>query len=1119
MNRKIFCIAAVISLSFKTVAANLTWVGGGEGDWNNDANWSPAQIPTQNDTVFFDSTEQITVNLSDSQAFATISVSNTPCLKFIGSVEGSEINVRQDSKWTLFAPIVFDEKTFVRFTAGKVWTNNSTIDFFGGVGCVSGSTPTFGGNGFYKVRGPVDFPSGVTISASVDWDPSSVTDATTINVASGDWQFNKRPTVENHLICFNGGTGGIGGTAPLWIASEDETRPAAGIKQWSNPNLYLRRTMPTVFCDWFALCLGESCNNNKVGFSLGSGANLWMPADITSANKRDFYAAEPVGGFKLVFKGCGSNVRLSGENSFQGGGATTEILCDNGCGYNSIEIDGEGDVIHPFGEAGGKLYSNCGHGVFIRPMRPGLTMANGLSYGNSVNNNNGYTFGFDGTNDLTVAGDLKLGTSYSKVPVIGDMTLTFTGSFDPNVKNFDFVGTGDVVLAPSSRYGGTTGTLNKHSSGKLILQGKLIGTGYNRAYFSGGETVLDYTQGNESRLNTANTENSETPVELPDALRLRGTKLVLKGGSLAESVGGGNGTTFQNGLTKICREGGSSSIYLGKIAPSATASSGNLVAVDFEDGVALVDTSLCGQNLKGTFTVGGDKFAKVDENGVVTAAEDSIATKYIGDNSANRSMADYIIFESTSDGQSFSWNGTGDGAFVANKDGMIFRGDFDYTINGGWIGGANTYGGGLVFTCAGNGVLTFTGKLNRYGFIKSGPGTFKHTGTSDLSQALSIYEGIFEVASENSFSPAGKGGYKVYLNGGVLRTSVDVTLERPMSIGDNGGTLEVAQGTVFTHTSTVETDSMGEGSSGPIVKKGAGVWQMTGEFKAQSELCIEEGVVRLGSAKGIGDSTAQVRSIAPTEILKNGTLDVAGFNSNVGNLYLRGGAIIDSAGGGSVGAYTFFAESGTVAVPLTNVICPNGNNYFVANNLVKTSSGTVELSAANTFTGTAFVHEGNLLLTGSLAGSCYVDGGTLEGSGSIAGYAYITKNGALTATPGAVLSLGDKLAVDGGGTLLVAANAGAVGTFELTSVDGAVYLGDAANLKFDLRDGSLGALAGEKVIVKIPEGVVVSGQFSNFVDGKYRDAFGNKYIINYSGGDGNDIALVSYGSGLSIIVR
>jgi autotransporter-associated beta strand protein len=340
-----------------------------------------------------------------------------------------------------------------------------------------------------------------------------------------------------------------------------------------------------------------------------------------------------------------------------------------------------------------------------------------------------------------------------------------------------------------------------------------------------------------------------------------------------------------------------------------------------------------------------------------------------------------------------------------------------------------------------------------------------------------------------------------------------------MSIGDNGGTLEVAQGTVFTHTGTVETDSMAEGTSGPIVKKGAGVWQMTGEFKAQSELCIEEGVVRLGSAKGIGDSTAQVRSISPTEILKNGTLDVAGFNSNVGNFYLRGGAIVDSAGGGSVGAYTFFAESGTVAVPLTNVICPNVNNYFVANNLVKTSSGTLELSAANTFTGTAFVHEGNLLLTGSLAGSCYVDGGTLEGSGSIAGYAYITKNGALTATPGAVLSLGDKMAVDGGGALLVAANAGAVGTFELTSVDGAVYLGDDANLKFDLRDGSLGALAGEKVIVKIPEGAVVSGQFSNFVDGKYRDAFGNKYMINYSGGDGNDIALVSRGSGLSIIVR
>jgi hypothetical protein len=342
----------------------------------------------------------------------------------------------------------------------------------------------------------------------------------------------------------------------LTFKSSDDTRPSAGINQYANPNLYLRRTMPTVFEDWFALCFANACNNNKVGFTLGSGANLWIPADITTANSRDFSSESPTGGFKLVFRGCGANVKLTGDNSFQGGGAATEFICENGCGYNSVEIDGDGDTIHPFGVAGSSLYSNTGHGVFIKPMRSGLTLANGFSYGNSVNNNNAYTFGFDGTNDLAVSGDFTLGTGYSMVPVIGDMTLTLTGTLNPKDKYFDFAGTGDVVMGPTSQYTGSTGTLGKHSSGSLTLQGTLAGSSYNRAYFSGGKTILDYTQNAASRLNSAKSRTLETPVALADALRLRGTELILKGGSVSETVGEGNGTTFQDGLTKIRRDGG-----------------------------------------------------------------------------------------------------------------------------------------------------------------------------------------------------------------------------------------------------------------------------------------------------------------------------------------------------------------------------------------------------------------------------------------------------------------------------------------------------------------------------------------------------------------------------------
>ena len=56
----ILAMAVVVGAS----AANLTWVGGSEGDWNTAANWDPQQVPTNNDTVFFDSTQSITVNLN-----------------------------------------------------------------------------------------------------------------------------------------------------------------------------------------------------------------------------------------------------------------------------------------------------------------------------------------------------------------------------------------------------------------------------------------------------------------------------------------------------------------------------------------------------------------------------------------------------------------------------------------------------------------------------------------------------------------------------------------------------------------------------------------------------------------------------------------------------------------------------------------------------------------------------------------------------------------------------------------------------------------------------------------------------------------------------------------------
>jgi len=1117
-------LALTAFCAFHVKAENITWKGGAEGDWNVETNWDPEHVPTQNDKVIFDHAEAITVNLGATAAHGELSVANTPCLTFKGLESGSVMQVRNDSKNGLNAPIVFDKNVRVHFIAGKVWTNNSTIDLLGGVSCVSASTPTLGGTGLYKVRGPVDFPSGVYIAAPMDWNPSSATANTFYYVTTRDWRFTGAPgTVVNYVRFSGNNSGGFSGSAPVVFNAADHSKPTAAIQQNVNPALQVARTMPTVFDDWFALCNSAACNNNRVGFMVGSGVNLDIPADITTASDRSFVPETANGGFKLTFYGSGAKVRLTGDNTFDGASeTTTELVCQNWVGYNSVEIDGAGDTIHPFGKAGGKLYTNCGHGVFIRPLVSGKTLDHSITYGASVNNNNAYSIGFDGTNDLIVAGDVTLSTVYTKLPVLGNMTLTLAGTVDPKSYSIDIIGTGNVALGPQSKFSGSTGTLYKHSSGDLVLQGAMTGTSYNKLWLSGGKTVLDYSVSESSRLNTAGSASV-----LTDALRLRGTELVLKGGSFAETVGSGNGTQLNNGLSKIRRENGSSTIFLGTITKGAVQNSvyhPHHGALDVATGVAATQTSLAGTTLDGAITVGGDHFATVEHDGTIVAADDSVATVLSGNiPSHERVVADYIIIVSTGEGQTLTMD-KGDGAIAANYDGIIFRGDFDYTIAGGWMGGSrrNNDSEALTLTHAGSGTLTYTGALGhesygRKNFSKSGPGTFRLVGSNNIAVSLNIFEGVFEAAGPNALPVKGN----VYVNGGTLRTSVSATLGRPLNIGDNGGTIDVAKGTILTQTSDVQ--SMVDGTSGPVTKTGEGMWILGGDFTAKSELRIAGGMVRLGGDSGIGCSTNNnantTRAIAPTKILADGTLDVAGFHSHVGNVYLNGGKIVDSGEGGSLGAYTFYAESGEVDVPLTNVANPCKDNFFVANNLEKTTDGTLTLSAANEFTGTAYVHDGKLLLTGSLAGTAYIDGGVLEGSGSIAGYAYATKDGVISATPGTVLSFGDKLAVGEGGSLRVTATGGGVGTFALTSAEGTVYLGENARLDFDLRGGSLGALAGEHVIVELPAGAKVEGEFSNFVNGKYTDDKGNKYAVNYAGGDGNDIVLSARGSCFSIIIR
>ena len=247
-------ILTVVLAAMAASAVNKTWVGGAEGSWSEAANWEPSGAPGTTDVLIFDSTDPITVILGAEQSFNGFTVANTPCLMtFKGLATGSTIKARQDIKSGWKGPVTFDEYAHVQFIAGKVWRPETVVKLLGGVSATKGNTPTLGfiagSAGRYVVRGPVDFPNSVTFAAPIDWNPSSVTEGTYYNVGSCDLQYNSAPAVEGHLIRFAGGTGGLGGTAPLTMESPDPTRPDAFINLNANPTLYLRRTMPTIIPD------------------------------------------------------------------------------------------------------------------------------------------------------------------------------------------------------------------------------------------------------------------------------------------------------------------------------------------------------------------------------------------------------------------------------------------------------------------------------------------------------------------------------------------------------------------------------------------------------------------------------------------------------------------------------------------------------------------------------------------------------------------------------------------------------------------------------------------------------------------------------------------------------
>jgi fibronectin-binding autotransporter adhesin len=164
-----------------------------------------------------------------------------------------------------------------------------------------------------------------------------------------------------------------------------------------------------------------------------------------------------------------------------------------------------------------------------------------------------------------------------------------------------------------------------------------------------------------------------------------------------------------------------------------------------------------------------------------------------------------------------------------------------------------------------------------------------------------------------------------------------------------------------------------------------------------------------------------------------GTLVLGADNSYDGGTYVLNGVLVVGAGGttGTLGA-------GDVTNRTGSALAFNRSNSYLVDNMIvgagtvaQIGSGTLTLSANNSYTGPTIVSNGILRINGAHSGPglITVAGGTLGGTGSVAG-AILVQSGAKLApgaSPGIFTANGD-VTLDGGSTFEVELNGLAMGT-------------------------------------------------------------------------------------------
>jgi fibronectin-binding autotransporter adhesin len=488
--------------------------------------------------------------------------------------------------------------------------------------------------------------------------------------------------------------------------------------------------------------------------------------------------------------------------------------------------------------------------------------------------------------------------------------------------------------------------------------------------------------------------------------------------TLANTVGSGNKTM---------------TIALGNTANIINATAGNTIAIS-----SVISQVNAGSSI--TFTGGGTLTLSGNNSftGTLTVQNGTLSIATINNNAANGPLgnnSNAVVLGGS--GTTGTLDYTGAGASSTKK--------FTMAIGGTGVFQVDTAGTTLTL----NGVIDGSGNLT-----KAGAGTLALTAAETYTGATTINAGTLQITN-NDVLPTGTALILANVAGVTFDLNAkNQTIGSLSGGGTTGGTVNLSGQTLTVGDSTDTTFAgvLGGSGSGKLTKVGTGTLTLSGTNTYTGATTVSAGVLKLASTNALPGGIGSTGGTGPL-VLSGGVIGLASgdFTRPLGTATTNGAVNLTSGGGfAAYGADRIVNLGGASAGVTWNAgnFVANGNTFILgaanadhtvdfqnpislgtsgtatrtiqvdngsaaidaklsglitgisSNTLQKTGTGTLALTANNTYLGATQIDAGTLYINGnqtSATGTTIVNtsGTTLGGTGTIGGAVSIASSGAI----------------------------------------------------------------------------------------------------------------------------